>query len=196
MDALTAKRFNLLDVLVLVAATATGLALGRTVVGEGRATAHDAVANYAVAVALLWAVALFALNLTRYRAPRRDLACRPGSSAEVAIIVDRLADMVYYAIVFPRENPLFPSVSLSTLLAVLQQLLCLCVANVVRGSSCAGVVAAVWIVTALAGCWRLRRLGSIGPDAALGVFWFVIAVTYWMSMWAFPPPILKLPPMP
>jgi hypothetical protein len=63
----TSNRLKLVDAIVLIAATASGLALGRAV-GTSQATSPETIANYVVSVAWLWTYALLALNLT----PRRD----------------------------------------------------------------------------------------------------------------------------
>src|SRR4051794_26777752 len=94
------KRFNLVDAIILIAAIAAGFALGRMVApsGEESRLTRDSVAAYAVSLALTWAVAILALNLSRYRTTPRDLACRPGFSAVAAILIDRASDILYYAV--------------------------------------------------------------------------------------------------
>ena len=67
MVAQTSNRLELVDAIVLIAATASGSALGRAV-GTSQATSPETIANYVVSVAWLWTYALLALNLT----PRRD----------------------------------------------------------------------------------------------------------------------------
>ncbi len=73
----------------------------------------DAMADGAVSVALSWTLAILLLNLTRYRATHRELACQQGISAGVAIVVERAAELFDYAVVFPLANPFFPVISLS-----------------------------------------------------------------------------------
>ena len=196
MDAQKAKRFSLIDAIVLVAATAAGFAVGRAVHpidrGYGGFT-RDAVADYAVSLSLMWALAVLALNLTRYRATRRELACRPGFTAVVGIVIERLADLLYYAVIFPLEDAFLRRVSFFDLPVFLSELLYLSITNVVRGSSSAGVVAAVWIVTALAGCWRAEKTWLDRTGRALGVFWLLCSAAYWLSVWTFPD---QRPPVP
>jgi len=104
MGAETTTRFRLIDAAALVGATAAGLALGRGGVAWERGTARDAAADYAVSLALAWTLAVLALNLTRYRAPRRELVCRPGFSAALAVAVERSAEFVYAAVVMPFDG--------------------------------------------------------------------------------------------
>jgi hypothetical protein len=193
----TTKRLNLIDAMVLVAATATGFALGRMVVSEaygGRVHfINDLVAVYAISVALTWSLAILALNLTRYLATRRELACRPGFSAVVAIVIERASETIYYAIV----EGIGPSGNLSMwLLERFWHLLSLNVMNVVRSGSSAGVVTAVWLVTATANCWRPEKSWIDRTGRVLGVFWLLAAFAYWLSLWAFPVPGLRPPILP
>jgi hypothetical protein len=181
--------------MVLVAATAAGLGLGRVLVGS-REPWMDIKVNYAVSVALLWTLALLALNFTRYRAPVRELACRPGFSAGIAIIVERLVAFISDAIADPLLWFLEPTISVSTLPDFLKQLLCLCVGSAVRSGACTGVVAAVWLVTAMAGCWRPEKTWLDRTGRALGVFWLLITIAYWVSLWAFPAPVPAASPFP
>jgi hypothetical protein len=185
----TTKRLNLIDAVVLVAATATGLALGRAV-ASWRVTPIEpinvVVADYAVSMALMWTLAILSLNLTRHLTTRRELACRPGFSAAVAIVVVRASDVIYYAIVKTIRPPYISSPGSQP--DWLWYLLSMNVNNVVRDGSTAGVVTAVWLMTAMAGCWRAEKSWIDRTGRALGVFWLLVAVLYWLSLWVFPAP--------
>jgi hypothetical protein len=103
----------------------------------------------------------------------------------VAIVVQLLAEFVYWAIDFPDWEWFSPFKSASILPAVLESL-AMCVATFERSSSCVGVVGAVWLVTAMAGCWRPEKTWLDRTGRALGVFWLLLTVAYWLSLHAFP----------
>jgi hypothetical protein len=99
---MSTKRPNLIDAVVLVAATAIGFAPGRALTPSqlsGAESIHDVVANYTVSIALIWTLAILALNLTRYRTTPRDLAARPGFTASIAVVVERTSAAIYWAVV-------------------------------------------------------------------------------------------------
>jgi hypothetical protein len=178
VEAQATKRLNLIDAMVLVAATATGLALGRAVVSEYKSEPGvDIVVDYTTSVALMWSLAILALNLTRYYTTRLELASRPGFSALVAVVVERTSNAISYA--FALKGPTV------SMLDWIWTLLWSNVVNAERDGSVAGAVAAVWLVTAMAGCWRPEKSWIDRSGRVLGVFWLLAAVGYWSSSWAF-----------
>jgi len=105
------RRFNLIDGIVLVAATAMGLALARAVV-PSYDTSSEAVVHVAISVVALWTLALLGLNFTRYRTTHQELACRPGVSAGIAFIVGQASQILSYTMMYPKMGALWPEVSL------------------------------------------------------------------------------------
>ncbi len=187
MDNPKQKRFSLIDAMVLVAATAVGLALGRTVCRQPEPGSHflaDLV-EWGVSVALTWSIAILALNLTRYRTTRRELACRPGFTAVVTICIDRVLEFVFYALPLGPFGGLIDVdfQSLDSVASWLMQLISASVTNVVPGGSSNGIVAAVWLSTGMAGCWRAENSWIDRTGRALGVFWLLITPGYWLMVW-------------
>ncbi len=218
MDNPNQKRFNLIDAIVLVAATAVGLALGREVSrwdsaywnssaivavglaigrevsrsmqarsmqGPGTPLPGDIIQNWVVSVALTWSIAILALNLTRYRTTRRELACRPGFTAVVAICVDRVFDFFYGALTtrFFGGLTCYDLQSLDSVAAWVRELSVREVVGVVHGSSSTAVVAAVWLIMGMAGCWRAEKTWIDRTGRALGVFWLLVMPCYRLSVW-------------
>jgi hypothetical protein len=194
VDTQTKKRFNLIDAMVLVAATAAGFALGRALTPQQRSsfeTVNEAVANYVVSVALMWTLAILALNFTRYRTTIRDLACRPGFTALVAIVVDWFSETIHWAILSCIGPPYTlggSPHSLGALPGWLWDVFSKDVEYVMYSQSCAGAVSAVWIVTAMAGCWRAEKTWIDRTGRAFGVFWLLVVAAYWLSILVFPAP--------
>jgi hypothetical protein len=174
-----ARKFKLVDAIVLVAATAGGLALGKAAAAED-ATRNDAAADYLVSVALLWTLAIFALNLTRYRVPRPEVACSPGFSAGVAVSVTLFADFIYYAFLTQHRSS-FWRITIVALPAKILRYLLMCVQNLASSGSCTAAVAAVWLVTAMAGCWIAQKTWLDRTGRVLGVFWLLATAMYWPS---------------
>ena len=90
MSSRSQKCPNLIDGILLMAATAVGFALGRALTERRESNADTIniiVTNYAVSLAFMWTFTILGLNLTRYRATVRELSCRPGFTAMVAIVV-------------------------------------------------------------------------------------------------------------
>lgn len=197
MNVKMAKRFNLIDAVVLVCAAGVGLALARETTAWERAPARDAIANYAVSQALMWTLAILVLNVTRYRATRPELACRPGVSAGLAILIERFGNFLYVGALYLLGNPFLgfsPPISLSFLTGFLSQTMFGCVANAAQGISSTTAVGAVWLFAAMAGCWRPEKTWVDRTGRVLGVFWLLVTVAYWLSVWVFPDP--PIPPIP
>jgi hypothetical protein len=185
VDDSIARRFNLIDAFVLIAATAGGLALGRAVSEyETFKTRNAVVYYYAASVALAWTPALLALNLTRHRAPRRELACRPGFSVLVAVVVVLLADTLFSGLViYSIELKFTPGITFPQYALWVGNAV---VKDFMYELSIATTVAAVWLVTAMAGCWRPERTWIDRTGRAVGAFWLGIRAACFFGDWAFP----------
>jgi hypothetical protein len=197
VEAKTPKRFSLIDAMVLVAATGIGLARGRSVAGSGLTL--QIIVEYVVSMATMWTLAILALNLTRYATTRRELACRPGFSALVAVVVVRAIEIIQLVIDESRIDERFLFRGVTTWIDRIWALLNVDMA--LYQCSIAGAVAAVWLTTAMAGCWRPEKTWIDRVGRCLGVFWLLAAVAYSLSDWACranspSPPSLQVPRLP
>jgi len=127
-------------------------------------------------VALMWSLAILALNLTHHYTTRRELACRPGFSALVAVIVERASFAIATALGHYDTS--------ASLLDWLWRVLYQNVMYADRHFSVAGAVTAVWLVTAMAGCWRPEKSWIDRTGRVFGVFWLLAAVAFWLCRWA------------
>jgi hypothetical protein len=186
MEALTTKKLNLIDVMVLVAATATGMALGRATTHVSISSVQSIVMSYSVCLATTWTLGILVLDLARYFTTRRELASRPGFSALVAVLLVQAGEVIQFAI-----NELFFVHRDHAILVPWPDRLghLLDFETAVSQGSMAGAVAAVWLVTALAGCWRPEKTWIDRAGRCLGVFWLLAAFVVCLSDWAFPAPV-------
>jgi uncharacterized membrane protein YfcA len=168
------KRIDLKDVLVLIAASVAGLALGAHD-GWAEPVTRERVMEHLLAMAVTWTYAIFVLSLTRYRTDLSRMACRPGFSAVVAVMTVWGMNIIYESLII--IGPASPDHH--TLASVAEWFWFLFNELFWFGpvtNSPAGIVAAVWVVTAMAGCWRPEKSWIDRIGRALGVFWILAMV--------------------
>ena len=186
------RRFTVTDAMVLIAATALGLASARALsrlalstFGPDGAWADPINLAYSVAFCLSqsWTFALLLLRLRRPRPGRRDLFRQPGFAACAAVtltailhVMRVLTDGAYR--VFNQD----PMTFLNYLAISVEDTLIYNLDEV--GLDFAPAVMSVWLVQALGGVWEsepswIDRCGRI-----LGLFWVVsgagLVPAYWL----------------
>jgi hypothetical protein len=172
--------------MVLIAATAAGLAAGRTLAGDYMQTSRLRLTTIplartdnlggagiaAMCLVLSWTIALFLLRLRRPRPDRVALFRQPGfaAGASVALIAVILAlnfGVTVVHQVYPvgyrfRDLPLYSMFYWSFVGTIYEN-------GLMFGPS----VAAAWLVLAGAGCWKPEPSWIDRAGRALGGFWIV-----------------------
>ena len=165
------RRFTLLDVMILVAATAVGIAAARGYLGaEGRACVwtNPSWDFYRVRIAAAapcltaWGLALLGLRLGTPRRRLRRLIWQPGFSA-------CLAEMVGVASALLRSA--LPPYQMMT---QDQQDIWILMLVVKLAPSVVPAIATTWLLILLGGRWRRRSDWIDGAGRMLGLAWFVM----------------------
>ncbi|MCA1686771.1 MAG: hypothetical protein LC745_12540 [Planctomycetia bacterium] len=191
MTSPTTQRFTVTDGMVLIAATALGLAAVRELSRLALSTfGTDAFCSdlvdlsYSVAfcLSLAWTFALLLLRLRRPRPGRRDLFRQPGFAACVAVtltatlhVMRTLTDAAYSVVKDSMMFRNFLSVSVASK----------CIDNLDEvGLVFAPVVLSVWTIQGLAGVWEPEASWIDRGGRILGLFWVAsvagLAPIYWL----------------
>lgn len=175
-NATIGRRFTILDAMILVAAVAGGLALGKTISGDalfiGRF--HPDWSTRHIRYFLLGpTLAVLVLGLLRPRPPLKTLACRPGMAACLAATLATFVDAVFWAGYILLNDP-------EKQLNIVSRFWRGCSKDVARA------VPVVWLGLLLGRRWRpdatwIDRLGRL-----LGVLWVVACLVEWrFGRWLF-----------
>jgi hypothetical protein len=178
------NRFNVIDAMVLVAATAAGLAAGRDASVRWADGNRERVMLYALAMAVMWTFAIFLLGLTRHRTELRGMACRPGFSAVVAVMVERVINSLESIAQEVTQNPIF-RVAPDSLTEWSWFLFHETFWHGTIDFGPAGAVSASWLVMAMAGCWHAEKSWIDRIGRTLGCFWILVTVVNRVGFWLF-----------
>lgn len=169
------RPFTILDAMILVGASAAGLALARTIFNDALTMPHSPmwVARPITYFLLAWTLALIPLRLRRPRPPLRRLMVQPGMAACCAVAIVTAIDAISWTIYGAQLDPQHA-----------RQML----ARYWRGHSQhpGPAVALTWLGLALSRRWRpepgwLDRLGR-----AVGALWLLTLLCDWrFGRWAF-----------
>jgi hypothetical protein len=184
MNATKPRLFTLFDAAVLIAATASTLALYRFMPSSGpRFLGSTVVIQYPAQVILplliMWSLAIAGLNLREPRPVLRRLACQPGMiaccAASLVLVIEVVAailgDLVFSPIsVIPRTIP--PHVAVALPQRILHNLR----GMVMLQASAGGAVAASWMIMALGGIWRATPTWLGRTGRALGIAWIAVNI--------------------
>lgn len=101
------RPFTILDAMILVAATAVGLALARTIVGDAIMMPRSPmwVARPITYLLLAWTLAFLPLRLRNPRPPLRRLMRQPGMVACAAVAVVVLIDATSWGTYWAKAGP-------------------------------------------------------------------------------------------
>jgi len=174
----TLRRFTVIDGMVLVAALAVGLFLGRKF--GSRVFVIDADPDnritYLVCLALSVNLALLALSLMHPRPPRREWAAQPGVSAGLAVVMS-FAFFILYGVGTEGIEHGFEGVNefVSRVEDEFEESL----EYTYTSSLTFGAVGSVWISTALVGAWRAEKTWLDRAGRVLGIFWLFLWTVYW-----------------
>jgi hypothetical protein len=184
MKATKPRFFTLFDAVVMIAATASALALYRLMPSGGpRLLGFVAIVQYPVEVILplliMWSLAVAGLSLREPRPVLRKLACQPGTiaccAASLLLVIEVLAailgDLVFSPTsVVPRTIP--PYVAVTIPQRVLHNLR----GMIMLQASAGGAVAASWLIMALGGMWRATPTWLDRTGRALGISWIGVNI--------------------
>jgi hypothetical protein len=169
-------RITMLDGMVLIAATAIGLAAGRAQVLSRRPGSWWGVDAHTAGVwfALAWSIALIVLQVRPGRRDRRRLWARPGFAACVAVVASLAVILVHEAALkrffaWKRIQPF--RLLWSDLFDRIYGLFS------ISAPCCA---AAVWAVLALAGRWVPGRDWREHLGLLLGLYWLAWPPLAWI----------------
>lgn len=174
------RRFTLLDMLILTAATAIGLAWTRAFLSDFSAvfpSSHPQTGSWmllrarihGITTCLLtsWTLALFAIQLRGPRPRLRRLAQRPGTaacSAAALIAVYQALRLLSWSLIRPPSfQPIWISVTMW------------------QPSISAAVVAA-WLTLAMSGRWRAEPDWIDRAGRVVGACWLGVAIVDWIAL--------------
>ena len=168
----TCRRFTLADAMILVAATAVGVAVARAyyvarmgVVAEFWAPPISMYFGYATPLLISWSVALLVIRLRRPRPRPRRIFRQPGTVACCAVafvVVARPVFMIADGVIglISRDPNPFGLVNLHNFLYFF------------AGDGLG--VAAAWMALAIAGCWKPEAEWIDRTGRALGACWIAL----------------------
>ena len=159
------RRISILDVMILVAASAIGLTLARTLVGDARSILN----------LLVWPASFFLLGPTlaflaiRLRGPRptiRRLTCQPGMAACCAVAIVTAIDAISWGVFWLKLKPEDAQFMLARFWRLSRE-------------NPGPAVAATWLGLVLSRRWRpepgwIDRIGRL-----IGVLWLLTILLDW-----------------
>ena len=157
-----------MDAMIIIAAIAVGLGLGRTIIGDAISMPSSPmwVARPITYFLLACTLAYLPLRLRGPRPSLRHLTRQPGMVACVAVAVVVTIDVVSSAIYWAKAGPMYRSMMLELFW---------------RGNSHhpAAAVAAAWLGLALSRRWRGERGWIDRMGRVFGVLWLITLACDW-----------------
>ena len=182
------RRFTLADGMILIAATAIGLAAMRIYLPRGRYSLMEMGArggwldrvvrdlSYCLPMFACWTIAVLILRLRKPRPPFRRLWKQPGAVAGLAVSVTVISNVVMLGAI-KLTSMAKPSLFVGAEPAYTKFL-----ASTHPGAA----VAASWMLLTLAGRWRPERSVLDRTGRLFGVLWILWwPVTFWVIAMAF-----------
>jgi hypothetical protein len=174
------RRFTLLDMLILTAATAIGLAWTRAYLSDFSAvfpSSHPQAGSWMLlrvrihgittCLLICWTLALLAIQLRRPRPRLRRLAQRPGMAACNAVALIAVYQVLHL-------------LSWSLIRAPLSQPIWTFVAGCQPSISAA--VAAAWLTLAMSGRWRAEPDWIDRAGRVAGACWLGLVIVEWIAL--------------
>ncbi len=181
------RAFMLFDALVLIAATASALALYRKMENDHQirrgwfriALIVQHGAQTLIPVLTMGSLAFAALRLRQPRPPFRKLARQPGMIASCAAMLTLIIEVLWIIlgeIVLPPNALVMRTIPPFLKLSLPDRILHDVRGTAILQANAGGAVAAAWLILALAGLWQAERNWIDRLGRALGIGWIIVNI--------------------